>query len=643
MKPNQTPGRRANAPFHCLNHVPWISTLCAILFLACHAICSAGPALLLTAEVNMDPPEITLHWQPHPEGLKPRGFTIWRKHRDSNSWGDSGFGGAVTPYATGTGDRDGSWTDPDPELQAGVPYEYRVVRHVTGGTGSLGFICAGIDLPPVHQRGRMILVIDRTMTAPLSGELARLEDDLAGDGWSVVRLDFDRGMALTNPGYGRQVQDLRREIQKIYQSDPDNTRAVLLIGHLPVPYTGDFAYDWHDPYNDAARRMPWHLGAWPADTYYGEMTWEWADEVVHETRSDFSWNHNVPGDGKFDPVSYDQIYPGGPKPGSYPCAEMWVGRVDLYDLPAFSLNEEQLLRRYLDKHHAYRHGLRSYERRGLIDYNIREAERGIHENNGPHRSFSTLFGPEQVHSNPKVDWFPTLGANTYLWAAGAGYSGFTNIGGIGTTADFASKRAQVVFTSTYGSYFGDWDNRNNILRAPLGNEDILTSVWLGPQINANFGLAVHHMALGIPIGYALDATHYRGRIYHEGSMSMNVGVRRGLQMSLMGDPTLRLHVVAPPSAVTRSSPWFCLVRPRLSWSASPEAAQPDFMGYYVYAADDRRGPFTLLNPDGPITDTRFTLPRRGGSFHMVRAVKLERTPSGTYQNLSQGSIYPRRL
>ena len=614
--------------------------LCPVLTCASLPLWGAGPPLLLSAEVAADPPAITLRWAPHPEGMESRGFSIWRKERDANAWGTAGFGGVIPPYATGSADADGSWTDPDPDLHAGVPYEYRVLRQAVRGEGSLGFICVGIDLPPVHQRGRLVLVVDRTMTRPLSRELARLEEDLAGDGWTVVRLDFDRGLPLTDPGYGRQVQDLRREIQQVYRAQPETTRAVLLIGHLPVPYTGDRAYDWHDPANDGAHAMPWHIGAWPADTYYGEMTWEWTDELVTETRSDFAWNHNVPGDGKFDPSSYDQIYPGGPQPGSYPCPELWVGRVDLYELPAFSLNEEQLLRRYLDKHHAYRQGHRTYERRGLIDYNIKEAERGMHENNGPHRSFSTLFGPDQIHSNPKVDWFRTLGQNRYLWASGAGYSGFTHVGGVGTTADFASKPAQVVFTSLYGSYFGDWDNRNNILRAPLGNEDILTSVWLGPQINANFGLAVHHMALGKPIGYALDATHYRGRIYHESSMSMNVGLRRELQMSLMGDPTLRLHVVAPPTNVTRTTSWFGISPPRLTWSASREADSADFQGYYVYTADQRRGPFTLLNPGRPVQETQFKLPRERKSFYLVRAVKLERTPSGTYHNLSQGSFYP---
>jgi hypothetical protein len=642
MKRNAIPSRGAR-PARCFTRgvrkLVCGSFLLIPLWLAA-PLWAAGPALLLTAEVEANPPRITLHWVPRVPGIAPSGVSIWRKERDGNSWGTAGFGGIIPAYATIKGDADGAWTDPDPNLKVGVPYEYRVMRHAAKGSGSLGFICVGIGLPPVHERGQVVLVVDRSMAQGLARELGRLEDDLAGDGWTVVRLDFDRGLRWNEPGYPQQVQELRRAIQRVYEADPARTRAVLLIGHLPVPYTGDRAYDWHDPANDGTRSMPWHIGAWAADAYYGEMTWDWTDTLVNETRSNFPWNHNVPGDGKFDPSSYDEIYPGGPQPGSYPCAELWVGRVDLSDLPAFTLNEQELLRRYLDKHHAYRHGRRTYEPRGLIDYNLREAERGMHENNGPHRSFSTLFGPENIHSNPSVDWFPTLAKGSYLWATGAGYSDFKGVGGVGTTADFASKPAQVVFTALYGSYFGDWDNQNNVLRAPLGNEDILTSVWLGPQMNANFGLAVHHMALGLPIGYAVDASHYRGRIYHESSMTMATGIRRGLQLNLMGDPTLRLHVVPPPTRLTRTTTWFGLGRPRLTWTASPAVGDPDFQGYFLYAADSRRGPFIVLNPDRPVKETRFDLPRDRKSVHMVRAVKLERTPSGTYWNLSQGSIHP---
>jgi hypothetical protein len=612
----------------------------AILVLGTVSAVHSGPALLLTAEVESDPAKITLRWAPHPEGVPARGISVWRKTKDSNSWGKSGFGGFVATYATGSGPAD-SWTDPDPDLRAGMAYEYRVHLHPAKGTTRVGFILAGIEVPPVHSRGRIILVVDRTLARALSKELIRLADDLVGDGWTVTPAVFDRGLPLTDGGYGRQVRDLHRIIKQFYNAHPEDTRAVLLIGHLPVPYTGNQAYDWHDPMNDGRHAMPWHIGAWPADVYYGEMTWEWKDERVKETRSDFPANHNVPGDGKFDPASYDHGLAGDPPQGTYPGPELWVGRVDLHDLPAFKLDEEQLLRRYLDKHHAYRHRHRSYERRGLIDYNIKEAARGLNENNGPHRSFAALFGPDNVHANPAVDWFTTLGKESYLWAAGAGYSGFTHVGGIGTTADFASKPARVVFTALFGSYFGDWNNRDNILRAPLANEDILTCVWLGPQINANFGLTMHHMALGEPIGYAVDANHYRGRIYHESSMTLIGGLARGLQINLMGDPTLRLHVVAPVTNVTLSLPdkdtQGCL-----SWKTSPETSHSDFSGYYVYAADDRHGPFTILNSERPISTTSFELPKEPKRFYMVRAAKLERTPSGTYHNLSQGIIVSNR-
>lgn len=61
-----------------------------------------------------------------------------------------------------------------------------------GGTKASGVLYSGIALPPVDRRGRIILLVDETMAAPLTGELERLERDLAGDGWTVLRHDVTR-------------------------------------------------------------------------------------------------------------------------------------------------------------------------------------------------------------------------------------------------------------------------------------------------------------------------------------------------------------------------------------------------------------------------------------------------------------------
>ena len=100
----------------------------------------------------------------------------------------------------------------------------------------------------------------------------------------------------------------------------------------------------------------------------------------------------------------------------------------------------------------------------------------------------------------------------------------------------------------------------------------------------------------------------------------------------MGDPTLRMHIVEPPSEVkivpTRSGH-------EVQWTAPQEAVD----GYHVYRAQSANGPWTRLTPV-PITVTRFSpaLSSRILPFYMVRSIKLTTTPTGSYWNSSQGIV-----
>ena len=58
-----------------------------------------------------------------------------------------------------------------------------------------------------------------------------------------------------------------------------------------------------------------------------------------------------------------------------------------------------------------------------------------------------------------------------------------------------------VFNMAFGSYFGDWDNKNNFLRAHLASGQGLTNVWAAIP-NWYF----HHMGMGDPIGYSATLT-----------------------------------------------------------------------------------------------------------------------------------------
>ena len=105
-------------------------------------------------------------------------------------------------------------------------------------------------------------------------------NDLVGDGWVVLRHDVPRSGAPA---------DVRTLIRSDFYADPQNTRAVCLIGHVPVPYSGDII-----PIciRRTAERGPPML--------YGEVNATWTDNSVYDTGAEDARNHNVPGDGKFD-------------------------------------------------------------------------------------------------------------------------------------------------------------------------------------------------------------------------------------------------------------------------------------------------------------------------------------------------------
>jgi hypothetical protein len=136
------------------------------------------------------------------------------------------------------------------------------------------------------------------------------------------------------------------------------------------------------------------------------------------------------------------------------------------------------------------------------------------------------------------------------------------------------------------------------------------------------------MGLGETIGYStrLSMNNASGSLYQNQSNLLN----RAIYVALMGDPALRQDVVAPPanlSALTSAG------TVALNWTASSDAVE----GYHVYRAPSATGPFTRLTAS-LLPGTSYSDPglSPGSNTYMVRAVKLESTPSGTYYNASQG-------
>jgi hypothetical protein len=103
----------------------------------------------------------------------------------------------------------------------------------------------------------------------------------------------------------------------------------------------------------------------------------------------------------------------------------------------------------------------------------------------------------------------------------------------------------------------------------------------------------------------------------------------------MGDPSLRLHPFIPISGLNLST-----VNSNknvvLRWNKSSDLS---IVGYYIYSSRSLDMPFKLIKNisslDSSYTDST---PVNGNNIYLVRAVRKEQTPSGTYLNMALGTI-----
>lgn len=534
-------------------------------------------AVEITATTQTTPPKITLHWK-RISGVTR--YELFKKSISSSSWGTV----MVTLTVT-----DSTYTDA--AVVADSAYEYKI--KATGSSlTSVGYIYASIANPAIHNRGGLVLIVDTTFVDSCRDEIYRLMKDMSGDGWSIYRHDV-----------GRSIKDtaVKNLIKADYTAHSD-IKSVLLLGHVAVPYSGRQNPDGH----------PDHIGAWPADAYYGALTMSWTDLSVNDTSSSYPANRNRIGDGKWDQVSISGL------------AELSVGRVDFYNMPAFSATEVQMMRRYLNKDHTYKMDSLNVRKRGIISDNFGAFSGEAFAANA-WRNFPPMITHDSINNtSPLIN---TLDTAFYQWSYGTGGGSFTSASGVGNTNDFAAKNVNTIFMMLFGSYFGDWNVTNSFLRAPLCSATpALTNCWAG---RPNWFL--HHMALGHHIGYSALLT-----LNNQGGFSGVPYEPTGIgpafvHIALLGDVSLRTDYMKRASNVTITK-----VPGRgatINWTAS---AASGVLGYYVYRANSEFGTYQRLS--GMITGTTFrdSVGTTGLKYYQVRPVRLEVTPSGSYYNLGIG-------
>lgn len=571
-------------------------------------------AIIVKAEVTSNPtPSIKLKWI---NSGYPESYQIFKKLKNQTSWG---FNPVATLDSEAT-----EWTDNN--AMKGVAYEYQIlgkgkklikINDTTQGFSNFtatGYILSGIETNPEREVGTVLLLIDSTMMQPLTIEIARYIQDLQDEGWNVVSEYVHR----TEQFDGNEVVKNKQLIKNIYQDHPD-LKSIVLIGRVAVPYSGRMNPDGHGD----------HIGAWPADIYYGTVNDDmfWTDVTINDVSAGYPKNRNIPGDGKFDQSALSGVA----------TVKFSVGRIDFYDMPSFydstfAYPEAELIRNYLNKNHKYRIGETQPLWRGLIDANFGAASYPEAFSSTAWRAFGTFFEQDSIKT---ADWFTTLGTDSYLWAWGDGGGSPTSCGGVGVSKDFTTKPVKATFTMLFGSYFGDWEIKpDNFLRSVIASplSEALTVGWASRP-----HWFLHYMNMGEPIGNSLVLTQnnsgqYMSSLYYTPQYPNGVlymFTLRGIHIALMGDPTLKMYLERVPQPKNLQLSQNEQGHIILQWE-DPDLNQN--YKYFVYraTADDPTN-FVLLTQEA-INATQFEdiFNYEGDLIYQVKAAVLGNSRSGSF-------------
>ncbi|MDZ4757911.1 MAG: YCF48-related protein [Bacteroidota bacterium] len=516
-------------------------------------------------------------------------YKVYRKSKTDSLWTyiDS-LSGSTNTYS-------------DASVKDGEAWEYWIKKTTVILEGN-GYIYAGINLTVVENRGWALILVDKAQASSLSAEIKRYEADLIGDGYSVYTQTFSISAIDSN---------IKKYIKQFNTSKNGQLSSVIILGHLAVPYSGNFAPDGHTE----------RVGAQPADVYYADLDGTWTDNTITSNNKGTIHNPNTIGDGRWD----QSFLPSN--------SDIYVGRIDMNNLPGFNISETQLLKRYMDKNHNYRIKNTPIEYRGLL-YTKMDNGRPF-TSAGGWAGMNPLFGYNALHStnwNMNTEFLDSIKTQHYQFAYIAGGGSDTSINNDAFTSTACMNNdINATFLQMMGSYFVEWNNGglhvpNQLMRSPLAaTGQCLATMWTGYLPYWNF----HHMAMGEPLGFSVKNSQNNLNTYFYSTTPS--GITRGVHMALMGDPTLRLHIIAPVSNV---KPVANSNTVDINWAASNEAG---ISGYYIYRANTFYGAFVRINTQ-IITGTSYTdnSPLSGNNIYMIRPIKLEQTPSGTYYNMGTG-------
>lgn len=529
----------------------------------------------------------------------------------------------------------------DTTVVPGQRYEYKVgARYFLGGVSMTN------GLPVTSARGRMILVPAANLWTDLSSgilatDYTAFKRGLVGDGWDVVETapqpahpsGYDWCVAgnAANLSYKSNLLSTKNAILAV--RDPARQNVVLLLGHITVPYSGTNLEDGHNLCSE------YHVGAWPADSYYGvSASWFGINDSlnVFDTSCGSAVLNNYSGDGKFD----DNAFSGSTLSGRL---EMPVGRIDLSGMAAFASSESGLMQRYFQKVSSYRLLSTPYyansPRKMTTGLFFGESDQGrININQQLYRQSrrvsNGLFGTDTSTTS-----YGDIFTNNIpsLWATMGGYGAFDAIRnndnpGRTSTQELASntKQAKALFFMLDGSWSVDWNGNN-------GTNNFLKAV-LSMNI---YGLSVQWSHLGATLWDTLSL----GAGDTLGESMLRTVTRNELKLTqsvrttfILGDPSLRTLWSAPPGNVRKDASYSGTGR-RLLWD-TPTIVTGTGLTYQVFRSAVGSMTFSSFNYLGPTTSTTFTDTTASAPpyTYWVRVSTTVTTGSGSFIDLGQAGF-----
>lgn len=492
-----------------------------------------------------------------------------------------------------------NWTDTN--VSVGNAFEYQV-RRLRQTFDAIGYVTACIKYDQTLPKGQMILVIDNSFQNSLSTEILQLKKDLTAEGWLVNQIFVPRA---TTWGTEPSILSLKQSISTIYNNAPSDNKPthLFLLGHIPIARSGlgESAPDEHNE----------NKGARGADCFYADIDGLFTDNQTYNVAGIDTKAINIPNDLKWD---QDYI------PSQL---EMAFGRIDFADVGGL-ISEENLMRNYLNRLHNYRIVANGYDMGNKTAFNFGYDN----SNDGSYRSLIPISGANNVD-------FYSGNLNFPNWVQQNGpYQIFMQNVNVPIVSEWENFGMNATVFSSDQSYWGYWDepsgNVYGKIRKLLSvNTKCLSAIYTTTGINL-----FHQPGMGETMGWSCKRImdhSLTNNLYEKPSQLYDTpDYWNRTHFQYHGDPTLRLNQVKPVSNVVLNFNQ----GETITWNASVDS---NIIGYHVYRSYNPFGVFERLTTN-PITGLTFTNVELTTvvRYYMVKAIKLENTGSGTYQNPSIG-------